>query len=487
MWSSSIPRLLLLTVVLTGSAIREGMTLSSLSSPDVWGHVPIGGWISEHHAIPHAGLFSQYPDLPWGDTDWGFQWLIFSAYRLFGLRAIPIFMMLVDVGIALVTFLLASAGGSTFCSAVVLSAIAQYVLPLQQPPQFVVSMLFFGVEMLLLVKSRRTGSVRHLWSLLPLFLVWANLHIEFVGGLLLLGLFLAALLIESLLRRFPAIPLRGRIRPLPLERVGLIAGLSMLCCSFTLYPLSAVLPAFKALYSNVVLRYFAEMRSLAFRTPRDFVLMLLMMAAFLALGRRRWVDAFEVLVLVACTALGFRFQRDAGFAALVAVAVLAAGFYRQQEVKSGKSWSRWEGGIATFLTAAAILIATLRLPARDVLMSKISGHFPVKACDYITRNQLPRPLFNSYTWGGFLIWYMPDYPVIVDERNDLYGDEILSRYFEAASGTARLDTDPKVAAAQTFLLERKSAMAEALVKLPVLSAQYRLAYSDQVAVVFVRQ
>lgn len=480
-------RPLLLALVLTGSAIHESMTLSVLSSPDVWSHVRIGGWILEHHAIPRTGLFSQYPELPWSDTGWGYESLLFLTYKFCGLRAIPLLMMGLGVGLALVTFLLARAGGSNFWAAAALSAIAQYVLPLQQPPQFVISMLFFGIQLLLLVKSRRTGSVRPLLGLLPLFVVWANVHIEFVSGLVLLGLFLVALFLENFLRRFPAIPISDRIPSLPLDKVGLVAGLSVISTLLTPNSVRAVPAAFRALYSEVLLQYFAEMQSLLFRTLRDFALMLLVMASFLALGRRRSLAAFELMALIVCTALGFRFQRDAGFVVLTAVAVLSAGFHREQKAESGESAPGWERAAAAVLTIALFLIAAFRLPGQDVIMSKVGKTFPVKACDYIVQNHLPRPLFNAYSWGGFLIWYLPDYQVIVDERNDLYGEEILSRYFKAASGTARLDTDAKVASAQTLLLERKSAMGEALVKLPVLSAQYRLVYSDDIAAVFVRQ
>ena len=87
--------------------------------------------------------------------------------------------------------------------------------------------------------------------------------------------------------------------------------------------------------------------------------------------------------------------------------------------------------------------------------------------------------------GSFLTWYLPEYPVVVDSRVELYGDEILTRYFDVIGGKKRLDSDPMVARAGTLLLERNSAMAKALRNLPALSAQYRLVYSDELACVFV--
>ncbi len=120
-------------------------------------------------------------------------------------------------------------------------------------------------------------------------------------------------------------------------------------------------------------------------------------------------------------------------------------------------------------------------------MEKVSQGFPVKACNYVRENHLPQPLFNDYSWGSFLTWYLPEYPVAVDSRVELYGDEVLNSYFDVVDGKQLLDASPMVARAGTLLLQRESAMAKALTTLPQLKAQYRLVYSDDIASVFVPQ
>jgi hypothetical protein len=56
---------------------------------------------------------------------------------------------------------------------------------------------------------------------------------------------------------------------------------------------------------------------------------------------------------------------------------------------------------------------------------------PVAAVDYLREADLPGPMFNNYNWGGYIIWELPQYPVFVDGRTDLYGDELLSQYLNA--------------------------------------------------------
>ena len=55
---------------------------------------------------------------------------------------------------------------------------------------------------------------------------------------------------------------------------------------------------------------------------------------------------------------------------------------------------------------------------------------PVEAVAYLLDKQPDGPLLNSYNWGGYLIWAARDYPVFVDGRTDLYGDEIIIQWLQ---------------------------------------------------------
>jgi hypothetical protein len=111
----------------------------------------------------------------------------------------------------------------------------------------------------------------------------------------------------------------------------------------------------------------------------------------------------------------------------------------------------------------------------------------VKACDFIRDHGLPQPLFNEFPWGSFLTWYLPEYPVAIDSRLELYGDELTDGYFKVIAGGERPDAYPALVNAQTLLLPQQSGMVKALTTLPALTSQYRLAYSDDLAAVFTRQ
>lgn len=479
-------RICLLAALFSASALYEAWRPSSLANVETWLHLRTGFWILQNHAVPHTGIFSQYPELPWIDSTWGSDVLLALAYKLLGLRAIPFALMGFKAALAFVTFLLARCARAGVWTAVILSAIGQYVISGLQPVPAVFSILFFAVELALLLGGRTSGDIRTLFWLPPLFLLWANLHIQFVCGLIVLALFAGALWIEQL----PQISGITRLhsQSLPLPKLALICAISFVATLFNPYSFHLIPNAPETLYSNLGFEHFAEMRSMNFRHPQEFLLMLLVMAAFFALGTTRRLRVFESMLLIAGTAVAFRIHRDAWLVVLPAIAVLAGGFHDQEAAQPQQTQvSRWEKTALAAIVVAVLGVTVSFLPNNNVLTERVTRNFPAKACDFISQNRLRGPVFNAYSWGDFLTWYLPQYPVVIDSRVELYRDQILSQYFDVTAGKDRLDSDPKLVAAQILLLEKQSGMAKALTGLPALSSRYRLVYSDAQAAVFVRQ
>ena len=491
-FDSAPMRILALLLLLTAAPVRAAFHIAAFLNGDIWWHLRTGLWILQNHGVPRSGLFSQYADRPWVASSWGFDVLTAGAYTLLGLRAFPALLMGFKLALAAVTFLLARGRRGSFWCAVLLSAIAQYVIVDLQPLPILFSILFFAVELLLLLQSRRCSDMRPLFWLPVLFFLWANLHGQFLNGLLLLSLYLVAEVTESLLHISGVSSFSAPVHSL--AKVAAIAALSVIATLLTPYSFQLFKSAFETAYGKVLFENFLEMQALAFRRPQHFVLLLLVMAAFLALGRQRSRDLFKLGVMSIFVMLAFRVQRDVWCVVFPAIAVIADALadcqHEAEPRKSSHIWKqgwKWERSLVAVLVVAMFLAAVARIPSNTALMNQASRVFPVKACDFIRANQLPGPLFNAYSWGGFLIWYLPEYPVSIDGRLSLYGDEINERYFKVTNGTQRLETDPSFTGARTILLERDSGMLKALTTLPALREQFRTAYQDEVATVLVRQ
>ncbi|MGD0507705.1 MAG: hypothetical protein ABSA27_07905 [Terriglobales bacterium] len=495
-----------LVCLFTGAALYEAFQVSAVSNSDIWWHLRTGVWMLQNHALPHNGLFSQYDSLPWIASSWGYDVLLAGLYKLLGLRSLPVMLMGFRVVLALLTFLLAGGWRGSFWAAMLVSAVAQYICLDLEPLPIFFSVLFFGVELVLLLESHRSSSARPLFWLPLLFLLWANLDVEFLVGLALLSLFLLAEVI------FPASRTLGASQGNPWSTVSAATraaafATSALASLVTPYGIHLFGDAFRDAYGKATFQYLPNMYPMGFRRPRDFVLSLLVMAGFLALGRKRSWDLAKMSVMVATTLLAFRITRDGWCAVLVAVAIigdeLCAGastaetLHTESATQNGvqrvssavvTSFLRRDKLLAAVLVAVIFVAAviSLSLPVRtNEVKSKLEKTFPVRACNFIQANNLPRPMFNPYEWGGFLIWYLPEYPVSIDGRIGLYGDDLFTHYLNVIGGGQRLESEPSFSNAGTILLEKNSEVATALMTIPSLSSHYRVVYSDEIAVVIV--
>lgn len=108
---------------------------------------------------------------------------------------------------------------------------------------------------------------------------------------------------------------------------------------------------------------------------------------------------------------------------------------------------------------------------------------PVEATEYLKTSGLKGPLFNSYNFGGYLIYHLPDEPVFVDGRTDLYGDEFLQRQLQASFGSEGWRETLDEYGIQLVMMEPVSGLTRQLRAEP----GWILEYEDERAVIFARE
>lgn len=468
------------------AAILESKQLHSLRDPEIWGHIQTGTWILKNKSWPRVGLFSQAGNLPWMDFSWGYSVVTAVAYRMLGLRALPALLMGFRVALAGISFLLAGGRRGNFWSAFALSATAQYVLFDMGQLGACTSVILLGAELLLLLECRRSGNSRLLFWLPALFLVWTNMDLGFVYGLGLYGLFLAALGVERMSVAAKWTDVQPLAPEIPLGNV-VSAGCACVVAS-VLSPYSYHgYAAFLGNLLDAVDRYLPPYTAMNFHQPQHYALLLLTMTAFLSLGLRRSRDSFQLAVLIGCTILAFHSQGDKWLVTLGSVAVIGEAILPRADKiteTQNSTWSRWTLATAGLTVAIVVLTFAFLLPRqRDVLMAKIAENFPVRACDTIRKRQLPQPLFNSYAWGSFLTWYLPEYPVAIDGRRGLYPEEEELNYFKVMKVEAPYQSLPSMKQARTLLLEEDSVVGQGLKNVP----GFHVAYEDNISIVLLHE
>ena len=478
-------RVPLLLLLFSWAGIYEAYHLTALRDYDIWWHLRTGIWILQNHAVPHTALFTQYSGQPWIAYSWGFDVITAIFYKLFDLRGIPILQMCLKAAFAIVAFLLARGSFRSFLPAAFLSAIGQYAITDFKVRPGSLSILLLGILLIVLFEIRRTQKTHNLLWLPLLFVLWANLHIQFVYGLFVMALFAVVVLLESFARRLSTNWFACQMPPLNAVYVVAVTGLCGLATLITPYSYHTYQVAWHYAHSTAVYDYILEMRAMNFHWPEHYVRLLLVMAACFALGQRRPQNLFAIALLVVSALTGFHQQRDTWFMVLVSIAIIGDAYLAEEQVpqEASPGLTR-EKLIVASLAAVLLIVSVVRyIPfSRESLLLKIGEFFPIKACDVILRDHLPAPIFNPLNWGGFLTWYLPDYPVAIDGRTDLYGDEITIRQYKVWDGELPPGKEPTLVHARTLVLGSRTGLAEALRETP----GYRLVYDDGMAAVFER-
>ena len=474
-----------LTALLAGVGFLSMERKLPVLGADIGWHLKTGDWIVEHRAFPHAGIFSRTAATrPWLAYSWGYEVLLSRSYAWMGLVGMALFGAALTLLVAFSIFCMAERLSRRFWIALVLAAFAcESILLLRIVPRpAFFSIAWFCVVLTLLFEAQRDGGVQRLYWLPLLFLAWANLHIQFVYGLAALALLLAVNVAQQLAAR--ANRLSNYLLPatLPCAPLALIFALCVVATMIAPYSYHLYEVIFRYSQARVPYAMVEELQPFRLRFPANYLQLLLAIAAFAAIGFRKQLDLFKLLLLALATVFAYRTMRDAWFQVTVAVACLAD--FARAHAETGQRRSPLQ--LAGVFSAVALLLflgvprAGFNTPA---LERAIAARFPVDAVHYLQQNPAPRPLWNIFDWGGFLAWYLPQYPVSIDPRTDLYGDELLDRFNRTENGAADYRDDPYLNEAGVVLLRTRGPLAQLLRDDP----RFRQAYADRMATVFVRR
>jgi hypothetical protein len=476
-------QLLALSSLLILMAAIAFSSRTTVRDPDIWWHLKVGDWIVQQHAVPYVGIFSRTAATrPWVAYSWGYEVLLSRAYAWFGLVGFALFGILLTVAVTFVLFWMLHRLSGRFWVAWILALVGSFAFLFSLMPRPVfVTMILFTVALTFLLEAQRTGRMQLLWWLPLVFVLWANIHIQFIYGLFVVGMFVGVNMLQRLASS-AGIEL-DFIQPPTLPLSGLIGVLFTCFAASFIGPYTYHLYHVVAAYSNSHVPYFMiqELSAFDFKFFTHYVLLLLTASAFFVVGWRRKLDLFKLLLLIVASVIAFRTQRDAWFVSICAAAFIA-------DLRTGESAPIPVLKLPELAGVGVVLAMLLWLTARNNgfntrdLDRAISREYPVNAVNFVRQNSFPGPLYNHLDWGGFLIWYLPQYPVVVDGRNDLYGDELDLLTYNSSQGES-YTSDPYLNEAGLVLLPQKLPLA----KLLTIDSRFRLVYQDPLSVVFARR
>jgi hypothetical protein len=186
---------LLLTIIAAPTLLPK----FSVVDPDIWLHLKVGDWVLAHAAVPHTGILSRtVADRPWAAYSWGYEVLLSLFHSRFHLAGISVYGVLLTLAVTYVVFWMIRRLSGRFWTACLLATItcAAFLFRVFPRPVFF-SMALFTIMLTLLLEARRTGRTQLLYWLPPIFVLWANTHIQFIYGIFLVGLFVGVSVVQD--------------------------------------------------------------------------------------------------------------------------------------------------------------------------------------------------------------------------------------------------------------------------------------------------
>jgi hypothetical protein len=443
-----------------------------LIDPDTLWQVTIGQWILDHHAVPHTDVYSfTMRGQPWISTQWLAQVAYAEAYSVAGWSGpVVLAASAIAVTFALLTRFLDRHLGESKTLVFVAAALALTVPHLLARPHVLAMPVMVAWTGGLIAAADRRAAPS--FRLLPLMVLWANLHGGFVLGL---GL-IVPIGIDAVASARPA---SRRELALRWTMFG-FAALAAACC--TPYGWNSLLASERILSLGAALPLILEWEPANFGSVGALELCLLL-GLGLALWRGIRLPPMRIVLLLGLLHMALAQGRAAEMLGLLAPLVLAAPLARQ----IGGSDIPQRDASATL---PGVLLASLAMPLLAGTFAFASVHrfephahgAPAAAVAELKKLQVTRVL-NDYDFGGYLI--ANGIAPFIDGRTELYGEKF---FLDQNAASGLMEPDNLFRLLEQYRIDATLMRTQsAATKLLYHVDGWQKAYADDIATIFVRK
>jgi hypothetical protein len=409
-----LPAWLVLGIVVYALVLLNGAIL--LGDSDTYWHLAVGQWIIDHGALPRADIYSfTRAGAPWISTEWLAQVLYAAAYDAAGWAG-PIILAAAAIGsaFALFTYILGSRLPAKYAVVVALAALLVSVSHLfARPHVLVLPVMIAWVHGLMRASER--GQAPSYW-LLPLLVLWTNLHGGFVFGLALVAPFALDALWNAA---------RPERRWLALHWIAF--GLAALVAGcVTPYGWDSILASRRILDLGELLHLIYEWMPVDFGRFGLFeACILAAIAGALYTGVR--LTPPRIILLLGLLHMALSHVRNVEIFALLAPLVVLTPVATQFALDPAR-FARIAFPAATGVALAAVLGASTWAFAAGHKFAPPESQTPSAAVDALQAHGAKR-ILNDLPFAGYFI--SRGIPVFVDGRAELYGEPFVMAYYRA--------------------------------------------------------
>ncbi len=469
---------------------------------DTWWHLRAGAWMVEHGTILQQDIFSytKYGS-NWEYPGWLVEIPMYWIYQHLGPGGLNLFTALMVTSAFMFVWLSAQEGVFTRALVVVLAAATSGIYWAARPylVTFVLSAMYLWVLNGYLQQPK--GTFKNLLFVLPvLMVVWVNSHGGFAVGFLIFAIYYFAFIAECALK-VERLPSSWKLVPLfDKDSVRSIVHLTMvgllLVCAALLNPANyrMLFYPFQTIAIEALSEYIAEWQSPDFQTMavQPFIWLGLLVLASVGFSSKK-LRLHEFMLIAVFGYMGLTAVRNIALFALVAPPVIVprlnadikrflekVPFFELKLETQNRKLGILNWSIFFILGLAVVFKASLVFPVAENERYFREG-LPVKAVEFLRVTSPQGRLFNSYNWGGYLIWELPAYPVFIDGRTDLYSGEIMEQWLQVVRAEDGWEEVLRRWEVGVILVEADMPLVKELE-----GTEWQLVYQDDLAVIFIK-
>ena len=402
-----------------------------VTSWDPFWHLKAGSWMLDKGEILIRDVFSfTFAGHAWSNMEWGSQIIMALSEAAFGLGGLTLIRLLVVIAIIGSMYFLAKPEGKKnrfhFVAFCCVMCCALFPRMIDRP--HILGFAFFSLIWIPLEVMYRRNAFSWSMSLLlaAIIAVWAQCHGSFLVGILLAGSYGL-----GMLGRTHSWNVRRMIASQDFWRWALLGCLLLVLPLFG--PMGLGIYTVHLDISKEATAYIAEWRPYGIFTFLNFSnldyflfnFMLLCAIVFFYRNRSR-IRIEHIIILAFHIFMASRHSRFLSILGIVSIMVLILTTFSTRKDSGLRSIFSW----ICLLISIAVLF---NLPDRYRKLSigeLEENHYPEGVTAFIKAVNPPSDLFNSYEYGGYLIYELfPDYRVFIDGRTSaLYDDEFYFGY-----------------------------------------------------------
>ncbi len=456
-------KLILILFYLTAIAI----SIKSFREPDLWWQIRTGEWIIQHHEVPKVDVFSYTMNgIEWINIKWGFE--VAAAFVADHFGAESVFILQAIVNCLLMFFLLKlsklffrqkfsddelknnSAYLFSGVIAFLLVMIASEYRMIGRPEM--ISHLITIVFLYLLEKNRQIPS-KQIYLLIPLQMLWANLHEAFGIGIVILIIYTISAWLEKFLSK------EKKSNAVKMSLITLGAIVSVIINPYGIKLLTRPFNIMSQVYSNKYTTELLGFTSHEWWKKEAYLCIIISLVSIITIvnlkksekskssNLSKLISKLNTPYLISIFAflyLGLTAYRNLIFLSLICFPVFHYSLFA-----GVRKWFEKSNAMSKFSAPVAVILLVLfyvsivsnqyykLTNSRDRFgLEVLSVNNPTGAADYILQNNLKsKKCFSDYLTSSYLMWKLqPDFKTYIDLRDlDVFPPEFFNHFLQAVN------------------------------------------------------